>query len=157
MKKRLLKAGWAVAMILSCHAQAKNVTFTAQLNNYGGDGAYLAIYLTNSDGIYQQTLWVAGTKSKHYKHLSDWARGSGINRADYDGLTGASISSGQTLNITRNVDDAFIDSGYQIRVDTAVEDMRDNPADIIVALTTTGTGKVVNGNGYVNSFTYVFE
>jgi Predicted periplasmic protein (DUF2271). len=55
-----------------------------------------------------------------------------------------------------NLDDALIDSGYQIRVDAAVEDMRDRPADIILPITTDGAGKPVNGQGYVQSLTYTF-
>ena len=154
MKKLLFFIGLACAMSFPILAQAREVTFTTQLNNYQGDGTYLAIYLTDSDGVYQRTLWIAGKKSKHYKHLSDWARGSGMNRSEYDALTGASIASGQSLEVTIDLDDSLIDGGYQVRVDTAVEDMGDNPADIVVPLTTEGAGKPVNGKGYVESFKY---
>lgn len=156
MKKLLFIAGLAGAIALPALAQAREVTLTTQLNNYRGDGAYLAIYLTDSAGMYQRTLWIAGKKSKHYKHLTDWARGSNKRRAEYDGLTGASISRNQALQITVNLDDSLIDSGYQIRVDSAVEDMNDNPADIIAPLTTEGAGTSVNGNGYVHSLIYDF-
>ncbi|QEW06637.1 DUF2271 domain-containing protein [Nitrincola iocasae] len=156
MKKKLFIAGLTAALAFPAVALAKEVTLTTELTNYRGDGAYIAIYLTDSDGAYQGTLWVAGGKSKYYKHLRDWARGSGLNSAEYDGLTGASVSSGRTLNITLDLDEALIDNGYQIRVDTAVEDMRDNRADIIAPLTTDGVGQPVSGRGYVQSFTYNF-
>ncbi|MGY4879099.1 DUF2271 domain-containing protein [Vreelandella aquamarina] len=156
MKKRFLILGLIAALAFPTFAMAKEVTMTTELNNYRGDGAYLAIYLTDSDGAYQGTLWVAGGKSKYYKHLRDWARGSGMNRSEYDGLTGASVASGRTLTITLDLDDALIDSGYQIRVDTAVEDMRDNRSDVVAPLTTEGAGQAVNGRGYVQSFTYDF-
>jgi len=154
MKKLLLIIGIAVAMTFPILAQAKEVTFTTQLKSYQGDGAYLAIYLTDSDGVYQRTLWIAGKKSKHYKHLSDWARGSGMNPSEYDALTGASIASGQSLEVSIDLDDSLIDSGYQVRVDTAVEDMRDNPADIVAPLTTAGAGTPFTGKGYVQLFKY---
>ncbi len=154
MKKRLFLIGLIGTMAFPILAQAREVTFTTKLNNYQGDGAYLAIYLTDSDGGYQRTLWIAGKKSKHYKHLIDWASGSGMNRSEYDALTGASIASGQSLEITIDLDDSLIDSGYQVRVDTAVEDIRDIPAEIIAPLTTEGAGKPVNGKGYVDSFKY---
>ncbi len=156
MKKKLFIAGLTAALVFPAVVLAKEVTLTTELTNYRGDGAYIAIYLTDSDGAYQGTLWVAGGKSKYYKHLRDWARGSGLNSAEYDGLTGASVSSGRTLNITLDLDEALIDNGYQIRVDTAVEDMRDNRADIIAPLTTDGVGQPVSGRGYVQSFTYNF-
>lgn len=156
MKKIFFALGLAIAVALPALAQAREVTFTTELLNYGGDGAYLALYLTDAAGNYQGTLWVAGQKSKYYKHLSGWARGSRLNPAEYDGLTGASITSGRTLKITLNLDDALIDSGHEIRIDTAVEDMRDNRADIAVPLTSDGAGKPVAGRGYVSSFRYDF-
>lgn len=156
MKKIFFALGLAIALVLPALAQAREVTITTELLNYGGDGAYLALYLTDATGTYQGTLWVAGKKSKYYKHLSGWARGSGLNPAEYDGLTGASITSGRTLKITLDLDDALIDSGYEIRVDTAVEDMRDNRADVAVPLTSEGSGKPVTGSGYVRSFRYDF-
>ena len=162
LKRRNALKTWLPAMLLAglvtlpAVAQAREVTIDTQLSRYRGDGAYLAIYLTDSRGEYQQTLWVAGKKSKYYKHLSGWARGSKRSLAEYDGLNGASITRGETLQISVNLDDALIDSGYQIRVDAAVEDMRDRPADIIVPITTQGAGKPVNGKGYVQSLTYTF-
>ena len=156
MKKIFFALGLAIAVALPALAQAREVTFTTELLNYGGDGAYLALYLTDAAGNYQGTLWVAGQKSKYYKHLSGWARGSRLNPAEYDGLTGASITSGRTLKITLNLDDALIDSGHEIRIDTAVEDMRDNRADVAVPLTSDGAGKPVTGRGYVSSFRYDF-
>ncbi|KMQ74358.1 DUF2271 domain-containing protein [Marinobacter subterrani] len=156
MKKIALALGLALAFALPALAQAREVTFTTELLNYGGDGAYLALYLTDASGNYQGTLWVAGRKSKYYRHLSGWARGSRLNPAEYDGLTGASITSGKTLKITLNLDDALIDSGHEIRIDTAVEDMRENRADVAVPLTSEGAGKPVAGRGYVRSFRYDF-
>lgn len=156
MKKIFLALGLAIAVALPVIAQAREVTFTTELLDYGGDGAYLALYLTDDSGRYHGTLWVAGKKSKYYKHLSGWARGSRLNPAEYDGLSGASITSGRTLKITLDLDDALIDGGYEVRVDTAVEDMRDNRGDVAVPLTTEGAGEPVTGRGYVRSFRYDF-
>lgn len=154
MKKTLYALGLAAIIALPAQAQAREVTFTTQLNNYGGDGAYLALYLTDDAGKYHQTLWISGEKSKYYKHLPAWARGSGLRPAEYDGLSGASVTSGRTLKVTLELEDALIDSGYQVRVDSSVEDMRDNSADVVVPLTTEGSGKPVSGRGYVRSFVY---
>lgn len=156
MEKLFMALGLAIALALPTFAQAREVTFTTELSNYGGDGAYLALYMTDAAGKYQGTLWVAGKKSKYYKHLSGWARGSGLKPAEYDGLTGASITSGRTLKITLDLDDALIDSGHEIRIDTAVEDMRDNRVDVAVPLTSEGAGTPVTGRGYVRSFRYDF-
>lgn len=151
-----LTLGLAAAIALPALAQAREVTFTTELKSYGGDGAYVALYLTDASGQYRGTLWVAGEKSKYYKHLRDWARGSGLRSSEYDGLTGASVGSGRTLKITLDLADALIDAGYEVRVDTSVEDMRDNRADVVVPLTTSGAGQPVSGRGYVKSFSYAF-
>ena len=142
------------ALALPGLAYARPVTLITQLQNYGGDGAYLAIYVTDANGQYQSTLWVAGKKSKYFKHLRDWARGSGMKASEFDGVSGASVGSGRELKVTVELADALIDAGYEIRVDSAVEDMRDNPADVRAPLTTEGAGKPVAGRGYVKSFTY---
>ena len=134
--------------------QARPVTLTTELQSYSGNGAYLAIYVTDAKGVYQKTLWVAGKKSKYFKHLRDWARGSGMKASAFDGMSGASVGSGRTLKVTAELADALIDAGYEIRIDTAVEDQRDNPAEVRAPLTTLGKGKPVAGRGYVKSFKY---
>jgi len=142
------------ASALSVQASAREIVLTTQLQNYSGDGAYLAIYLTNAEGQYQDTLWIAGQKSKYYKHLIGWARASGLRTSEYDGITGASVTSGKTLTVSLELADTYIDTGFQLRVDSSVEDMRDNRNDVVVPLTSEGAGKPVNGNGYVKTFTY---
>lgn len=156
MKKLTLALAMAATIALPTLAQARDVTFTTQLKSYRGDGAYLALYLVDAQGQYQRTLWVAGKKSKYYKHLSGWAQGSGLRSSEYDGVTGASVLSGETLNVTVDVADAMIDAGYEVRVDTAVEDMRDNRADVSAPLTSAGLGQSFPGRGYVQSLSYTF-
>ncbi|NMG53824.1 DUF2271 domain-containing protein [Aromatoleum aromaticum] len=135
-------------------AEARPVTLTTQLKSYGGEAAFLAFYVTDAKGQYKKTLWVAGKKAKYYKNLRDWARGSGLKTAELDGVTGASVGSGKTLKVTVELADALIDAGYEIRVDSAVEDQRDNPAEVRVPLTTAGAGKPSAGRGYIESFQY---
>ena len=154
MNKLFTIIGLSLGLCLSAATQAREVTITTTLNTYRGNAAYLAIYLTNPDGKYEQTLWVAGKKSKYYKHLLDLARGSGLKTAEYEGMTGASVSGGDSLTIQADIDDALIDAGYLIRVDSAVEDKRENRIDAEVTLTTSGAGTPVSGRGYVNTLSY---
>lgn len=154
MKHILLALSIFSGLALSMSAQARDVTFTTQLARYSGSGAYFAIYLLDGKGKYQQTIWVAGRKSKYYSDLRGWSRASGKKFAEYDGKTGASVTSGRSLTITQNIPDNLIDSGYQIVIDTAVEDARRNKADVSMPFTTAGSGKAVVGSGYVMSFTY---
>lgn len=145
------------ALGMSAPANTTEVTFTAALNNYYGNGAYLAMYITDKNGQYQGTLWVAGRKSKYFRHLRHWARASGLARSEYDGRTGASIQSGRTLKITADLPDSLIDAGYEVRIDSAVEDLRESPSDVVTPLTHDGAGKPVSGRGYVDSFRYDFK
>src|SRR5574344_2587983 len=81
----------ACALLLPGLAQSRPVTITTQSKNYNGDGAYLAVYLTNAQGAYAGTLWVAGSKAKYYKHLSAWSRLSAADNQRLLGVTGASV------------------------------------------------------------------
>ena len=101
-------------------AQARPVTLTTELQRYGGNGAYLAFYLTDANGQYKKTLWVAGKKAKYYKNLRDWARGSGSRSAEFDGVSGASVGSGSTLKVTVELADALIDAGYEMSALTGI-------------------------------------
>ena len=90
----------ACALALPAVAQSRPVTLTTTLKNYGGDGAYLAVYLTDAKGAYAGTLWVAGGKAKYYKNLSDWNRLSAADAKRLQGTTGASVGQGRTLKVT---------------------------------------------------------
>jgi hypothetical protein len=153
MKNAWPLAAVAGALALPTVASARQVALETQLANYGGDGAYVAIYLTDRNGRYDRTLWVAGRKAKYWRHLRDWYRATG-GTAKVDGISGASVGAGQTLRVTVDVADALLDAGYQIHVDTAVEKMKENPSEVVVPLTAAGAGKPTAGRGYVKSFRY---
>ncbi len=154
MKKLMVTTGILLGLFLSNIAQASELTLNTTLNGYQGNGAYFAIYLTDATGKYQKTLWVAGTKRKYYKHLGDWARGSGLKTSEYDGISGASVTSGESLTVKVNIDDAMIDAGYLIRIDSAVEDLPEHRIDVEVPLTRSGAGKPVAGRGFIKNFSY---
>ena len=143
----------ACVLAVPALAHSRPVMLTAQLKNYGGDGAYLAAYLTDAKGAYAGTLWVAGGKAKYHKHLSDWNRLSSGDAKRLNGVTGASVGAGRTLKVTADLADALIDAGYEIRIDAAAEDMRDSPSEIRVPLTTTNAGKPHAGKQYLQSLT----
>lgn len=144
------------AFVVPTLAQARQVTFETTLKAYGGNGAHVALWVTDASGKYTGTLWMAGTNSRYWRHLSDWYRASGGRSSEVDGITGASIGSGRTLKITLDIADAMIDAGYKIHIDTAVEDGRENPSEVVVPLATTAAAKPVAGKGYVKSFTVRF-
>ena len=144
----------ACALALPALAHSRPITLSTQLKNYGGDGAYLAVYLTDAKGAYAGTLWVAGGKAKYYKHLADWNRLSAADTKRLAGVTGASVGAGRTLKVTTDLADALINAGYEIRVDAAVEDMQGSPSEVRVPLSTQNAGKPQAGKQYIQSLTY---
>lgn len=155
MSRPLLNAiAAACAIVLPTLAHSRPVTLSVQLNDAVGDGAYLAVYLTDPAGGYVRTLWVAGGKAKYYKHLTDWNRLSGSDARRLAGVTGASVGAGRTFKVTADLADALIDAGYEIRIDAAAEDMRDSPSDVRMPLTSQSVGKSQTGKQYVQSLTY---
>ena len=89
MNKTALSFALAGISALPAISQAREINLSTTLQEYRGNEAYLAIYVTDAQGAYQRTLWVAGKKAKYYRHLRDWAQGGGNRPAEFDGLTGA--------------------------------------------------------------------
>lgn len=149
----------AAACVLAAPAlaQSRTVTVSTQLKNYDGDGAYLAIYLTDAKGAYAGTLGVAGRKAKYYKHLAEWNRLSAGDAKRLAGVTGASVGAGRTLKVSADLADALIDAGYEIRVDAAVENLRDSASEIRVPLTAANAGKPHAGKQYIQALTFQLQ
>ncbi len=154
MKSLFAALALSTALTLPGLALARPVTLTTTLSEYGGRGAYLALYVTDPAGAYAGSLWMAGPKSKYYEHLSGWSRASGGRIAEINGITGASVGAGRTLEITLDLADALFDAGYTLHIDAAVEEMRDSPNEIALPLTSAGAGTPVLGRRYVASFAY---
>ena len=154
MRSLLAALALTTALTAPGLALARPVTLTTTLNEYGGDGAYLALYVTDAQGTYVGSLWMAGDKSKYYEHLTDWYRATGGDAAEISGITGASVGAGRELSITLDLADALFDAGYSLRIDASVEDMRDSPSEVVVPLTTAGAGQPHAGRRYVATFTY---
>lgn len=144
----------STALTIPMAAQATEITLNTQLKSYSGKEAYLAYYLTDEDGAYVRTLWLAAGKSRWWNSLQAWYSATGGAESEISGVTGASVGSGQSLNVTVEIEDALIDAGYQIRVDTAVEHNPSVPAEIVVPLTSEQAGQEVSGRGYITTFSF---
>lgn len=153
MKSLLASLALTTALVLPGMSMARPVTFSTTLNAYGGDGAYLAFYVTDASGAYVGSLWMAGGKSKYYEHLGGWYAATAGDLAQINGITGASVGAGRTLEITLDLADALFDAGYTLHIDAAVEDMRDSPNEISVPLASDQAGTPVAGRRYIASFT----
>ncbi len=150
MKKLIASLLLCTALVAPSAAFARDVTITTTLTGYSGLAAYLAVYVTKPDGTYDSTLWVSGGKQRYLRELRGWVNAmtsTGMTTLSIDGITGASVGSGQTLTINANLADAMIDAGYQVHVETAVEHGGEYPDDAMVPITS--AGQKVTGSGYV--------
>ena len=154
MKSFLAVLAVTTALSAVTPAIAGEVTLTTNLRNYGGPGAYLAYYVTDASGKYLGSLWMSGGKARYYEHLTGWYRATGGNLGEIAGITGASVGSGRTLEVTLDLADALFYAGYELHIDAAVEDYRDSPNEIVVPLTSDGSGQPVQGSRYIADFTY---
>lgn len=154
MKSLLASLALTTALTIPGLACARPVTLITTLNSYSGNNAFLAYYVTDAQGKYVGSLWMAGGRTNYYKHLRDWFRATKGNPAEINGVTGASVGSGSTLKVSVELADALFDAGYTLHIDAAAEDMRESPNDVAVPLTTKGAGVAVRGRGYVASFSY---
>jgi hypothetical protein len=140
----------ATALVAPGLAMGREVTIKTTLVQYSGYAAYLAIYLANPDGSYNSTLWVSGQKSRYYGELRGWARAvSSGGSLNLDGITGASVGSGETLTVHANLADTLLDAGYTIHVDSAVERGGQFADDAVIDLTSAPA--TASGTGYVNT------
>jgi hypothetical protein len=149
MKNILTTLALTTALVVPGAAMARNVTMTGILKNYGGPGAYLAVYVTDANGAFVGTVWVAGGKSKYFRHLPQWFRATGGSTGN--AMTGASVGNGRSFQISFDLADALIDSGYQLRIDAAAENFREAPSDIVIPLTSDNFGTANAGRRYVRS------
>ena len=140
----------ATALVAPSVVMARDVTISTQLVQYSGPPAFVAVYLTNPDGSYNSTLWVAGQKTRYYGHLRGWVQGvSSAGSLNLDGITGASLGGGEALTVHANLADTLLDAGYKVHVDTAVENGGEYANDAVIPLTSASS--TVSGTGYVNT------
>ena len=81
-----------------------------------------------------------------------------VYRADAKGgYAGTLWVAGGKARYYRNLPDALIDAGYEIRIDAAVEDMRDSPGEVRIPLTSANAGKPQAGKQYIQSATFQLQ
>ncbi|WP_295532996.1 DUF2271 domain-containing protein [uncultured Thioclava sp.] len=153
MKTLMTTLALTTALTVPGLASARPVTFSTQMTNYYGNNAYFAMYVTNANGAYVGSLWMAGGNARYYRHLSGWYQATGGDAAQVSGITGASVGSGRSVKVTLDLQDALFDAGYVLHVDAAVENMPESPKEIVVPLSKANLGKAIGGRRYIKSLT----
>lgn len=120
-----------------------------QMKNYTGEGAYVVISLLNSNGEYEETLYVQGDDDEWYFDITEWWNFQGKKRADIDAITGATISGGERIINVIQIPDDKLNKGYKIRFETAVEDQGYHKDDVEFELTSSTIKSKVEGKGFI--------
>lgn len=145
----------AVTAALAAPADAREVTLTTTMARNFIGGAYLVIYLVDTEGKYTTTVWVAGATQNYFSHFRQWWRGIDVAHLDraveVDGKTGASVRRGEVLVLTVDLADELFDAGLVLRIDSTLYEGRDYGADVAVPLSIGQAGVAVDGRGYVAS------
>lgn len=151
MKKIFAALAISTALLAPNFAYAKTVSATVTMKGFRGPPAYVAVYLTKPNGQFHSTLSVKGHKNKYRKHLRGWMRGASRSKQRLDGISGASVGSGRSFTVSANVKDALLDAGYQVHVDTAVEDHGEFRSDAVVKVNSAKPKVSAKGKGFVKS------
>lgn len=124
-----------------------------QLKNYQGEGAYIIVSVVDAQGKYIETLNVLGDDKEWYPDIFSWwkHREQVKHQPRIDGITGSTIGSGERKIISLKIDSKYVDKGYQLRFETAVEDKEYFEKDIQVALSSQNLkqGKFDGKDGYI--------
>jgi hypothetical protein len=124
-----------------------------QLKNYEGKAAYVIVSLVDSNDEYVETLRVLGDDHEWYPDIITWHefRKKKRHQPRLDGVTGATIGSGERSVIAFTIDQKYIDKGYTLRFETAVEDKKYHSKDVVVQLTSDQLklGKHDGKDGYI--------
>ncbi|WP_051221786.1 DUF2271 domain-containing protein [Neptunomonas japonica] len=144
----------ASLLALAAPSQAKEAVVLVQLNEYKGPEAYFHLYLVNPKGKFDRTLWVSGPEKIWWPDSKRWFGYHSRTRENVDGITGASTAGGARSVMQVKIDEALVDAGYKLRVETSVENADNVQADAEIELTSDNQRKKIPGTGYVRYLRY---
>lgn len=120
-----------------------------QMTNYSGEGAYIVASVVDAKGNYRKTLAVLGPEKKWYKNLKEWNKAQKVKPEQLSAITGASVSGGDRAVKTFDIPDSWLNKGYRLRFETAVEDREYHAIDAEIPLATEGISTKTEGKGYI--------
>ncbi|MEO0339468.1 MAG: DUF2271 domain-containing protein [Bacteroidota bacterium] len=126
-----------------------NVKCMLQLINYEGEGAYVIVSVVDPDGEYLQTLRVLGDDEEWYPDLPTWWSQYSKDKYEIDGITGATISGGERSIFALALEADWLEKGYKLRFETAVEDQDYHEQDLEIELNKTNLNTKAEGQGYI--------
>ena len=120
-----------------------------QMVNYEGEGAYVVISIINSEGNYEETLFVQGKDSEWYSDITEWWKFYGKYRPNIDAISGETIKGGERTVAILKIPSEKIDKDYSIRFETAFEDQEYYETDVQFKLTSENLQNKTEGKGFI--------
>lgn len=134
---------------VTANAQISKYKSMLQLTNYTGEKAYIVISLINAKGAYEKTLYMMGPDKKWQETLKEWNKNQGKKNPKLSAITGASVAGGDRAVSVFAVEDKYLNKGYKLRFETAVEDQKYITSDIEIPFTTAALAAKAEGKGYI--------
>ncbi len=127
----------------------QNYKCMIQMVNYSGEKAYVVVSLMNSNDTYEKTIYVQGDDKEWYPDLKKWWDFSTSKKEKIDAITGATIGNGERNIISISLDKKYINNGYKLRFESAVENQEYYAVDAEVVLDSETIKNKVDGKGYI--------
>ncbi|SDE39830.1 DUF2271 domain-containing protein [Riemerella columbipharyngis] len=132
------------------YAQTSTYKCMLQLKNYNSeDGAYIIASLVDAQGKYVKTLSVMGDERRWYHNLKEWYKFKKASKENVDAITGASVAAGNRAVKVFKIDDQYLNNGYKIKFESAVEENPYYSEDVSVPLSDEGLTQKYDGKGYI--------
>lgn len=121
-----------------------------QMTNYKGEGAYVVVSVVDDKGEYVKTLQVFGDDPEWYPDIEKWwAFQRKKTLSDIDAISGETLSGGERNLFLLNIDEKYLNKGYKLRFETAVEEVDYHPQDVEIELNTNNLKGKVEGKGFI--------
>lgn len=130
-------------------AQVSKYKCMLQMSSYSGEEAYVVVSLINPKGVYEKTLYVMGPDKKWYDTLKEWHKFQSKKPVKLNAITGASVAGGDRSITTFSIEDKYLNKGYKIRFESAVEDQKYHINDVEIPLTSAGITQKTDGKGFI--------
>ncbi|WP_236974063.1 DUF2271 domain-containing protein [Membranihabitans maritimus] len=121
-----------------------------QLTNYTGEGAYIVVSVLDSEDNYVKTLRVLGDDEEWYPDIPTWWEfHESKNKPNIDGITGATIAGGERSIFVLDIDESYLNNGYQLRFETSVEHQDYHKDDLKISINDASLKGKFEGTGYI--------
>ena len=120
------------------------------MKNYTGEGAYLVVSVVDKSGKYLKTLQVLGDDKEWYPDIAAWwSFQKNKKLTEVDAISGATVSGGERSTFSIQLDESWMNKGYKLRFETAVEEVEYYKDDVEISIDAQGLKTKPEGKGFI--------